>query len=532
MPDVRIQHVIYTRVEKMYSPQGRNGYQIVYQSPSLGTETAQIEKYIQCFQTNKKHMNRYQFFWSENGQAVMTKSVSLLSPDSEVIDRNQRDAFLAHAIILSKDAFACVRNDPFAIFEAAEEQHLFTENVEQLVSYLKEAPAEQIAIPLRKQLSHLLDAWTPVDIQNLYWLGEGAATMNEQKKSVLMIAADPEEIFRLLSCLLILLTANERLACTFDTFVDGCTPAVGAFWAIGGTKHINNSNFVPLRLAERNFESFTKRSSVSAYSAWFSHALQTYEQLSQVNEDLYAAQIVAEAFSAKKALPDEPLKESVLDGFYRLQRQSIINSLYRALAALVDRPIADAMMPSITAYLSLQSGLSVAAQETFEKRTLAEILFSWLLKEQPVFRWWESSLKFAEQAEYMPLLLLASIKARPPLLRNYEKQQAQAVKALLDDGSLAQVLDKLLKSWPVTVPPATGTEVQQKSLELSDEEFQMFVNTLLQNNAGNLLQAHFVQRVALLQSQKVVLSLTKAVETSENVAPEFVEALRHHPLHK
>jgi hypothetical protein len=533
MPDVHIEHVIFTRVEKMYSPQGYSGYQIIYQSPSLGTETAQIEKYVQCFLTNKQQMNRYQFFRTAQGQAVFTKSVSLLSPDREVIDRDQRDAFLAHALVVSPEHFARVRNDPFAIFEAAENLHLLAENVEQIVSYLRKAPPEEIMVPIRKQAAYLPLDWSKEEIQHLYRLGEAAPDLNEQKKSLLMIAANPEETFRLLSCLLMLLPPSERAACTFDTFVDNCVPSPGSFWTIGSTKAINNSGFVPMRLAEHKAAPVKTNGNGSAYSVWFSYVLQNVESFPQLNEALYSAQVVAEAFKTKKALPDEPLNESVLHAFHRMNMQAINSSLYNALTTLVDKHIAEAIVPSLYASLPLPAVLSIAAQGTCTSRVLAKIVYRWLLNEQLEWKGWEDVLKFAERAEYAPLLLLASIKARPPWpFMNYEKLHLQAVQVLRDAGRLPQVLEDLLggaQQGPTS--PAPSKDAPSHRFELSDEEFQMVVNALLQQNAGNLLQTRFVQRVASLQSRKIVLGLTKAVSANKDVAPEFVQALHRHPLY-
>src|SRR5438046_10616627 len=81
MPDLQIRHVIFTRVERAYSLRNSSGYQIVYQSPTLGRETTQIEKHLQCFQTGGQRSNRYQFFWTGRDQVVLAKSIPLLQPD-------------------------------------------------------------------------------------------------------------------------------------------------------------------------------------------------------------------------------------------------------------------------------------------------------------------------------------------------------------------------------------------------------------------------------------------------------------------
>src|SRR5215469_9001708 len=137
MPDLPIHHVIFTRVERAYSPRNVSGYQIVYQSPALGREVTQIEKRLQCFETGKRGSERYQFFWTDRDQAVVAKTVPLLQPDPEVVDSSRRDAFLAHALVIRQDAFATLRSDPFAVFEAAEHADLFAEDVDRLVAYLR-----------------------------------------------------------------------------------------------------------------------------------------------------------------------------------------------------------------------------------------------------------------------------------------------------------------------------------------------------------------------------------------------------------
>lgn len=257
MPDLQIHHVIFARVERAYSPRNFSGYQIVYQSPALGKETAQIEKRLQCFETGRQRNERYQFFWTEKGQAVLAKSVPLLQPDPDVIDIAQRDAFLAHALIVSKEAFASVWNDPFAIFEAAERDGLFAEDVEKLVGYLREeAPVEKLFAPTRKraEVNYLLENWRPEELLKLYQLGLQAPALRRQQQSILLLAEYQDEIFLLLNVILMLIPPEDRVACTFDTCVDGCYPAAGAFWAIGSSRGKSNPGFLSIRLVEQRLE--------------------------------------------------------------------------------------------------------------------------------------------------------------------------------------------------------------------------------------------------------------------------------------
>ena len=254
MPVIPIHHVIFTRVERTYSPRNTSGYQIVYQSSALDREVAQIEKRLQCFETGKRESERYQFFWTDRDQAVVARTVPLLHPDPEVIDSGQRDAFLAHALVIGHDDFAAVRNDPFAVFEAAKQADLFAEDVEQLVAYLHgEQPAETLATPHRKpgDVAYLLDNWPSDQLARLFDLGLQAPVMSRQSQSLLLLSEDPDALYNLLSLLLWLIPHPTRGSCTFDTFVVGCYPSAGSLWAMGSSKDRPHPGLLPVRLQEQ-----------------------------------------------------------------------------------------------------------------------------------------------------------------------------------------------------------------------------------------------------------------------------------------
>ncbi len=531
MPEVHLDHVIFTRVEKPYSPRGSSGYQIVYQSPGLGPETAQIEKQVQCFQINREHMVRHQFFWTASGQAVCTRTVALISPDREVVDRDQRDAFLVHALILSQADFARIRNDPFALFAAAEQHQVLADQVSQLVQYLRVArPPDRLPVHTRTQASYPLDS-SQQELLQLYRLVEAAPALAGQKQSIQMIAPDPEDIFRLLSSLLIMLPSDERVACTFDTFTDSCSPAPGSFWTIGSTRPLGQSGFLPMRLAERQIASVRPTGNNSLYTTWFLYALQDLGSFARLNEDLFSAQLIAESFKARKALPDWPLSERTLNTFHRLHDQSIDASFVKALASVMERRLAEAFAPWLFTALPLPAVLSIAATGACEIQFLANMMYRWFLQAQPAWKEWDDVSDVATRAAFAPLLLLASLKAHPRPFKNYGKLQLQAIQTLLASSHLPQVLADLSgSSPPAPIPSTTNGEPPPGQPVLNDEEFQTLVLALLQQKAGRLLQAACVQRVRLLQQRKIVLSLAKAA-SSQDVAPEFAAALQQHPLY-
>lgn len=533
MPDIRIKHVIYTRVEHPYSPNNISGYQIVYQSPSLGSETSEIERHLQCFQPNGQLIERYQFFWTQKDQAVLTRSVPLFKPDREIIDRDQRDAFLAHALVLKREDFAQVRNDPFAIFEAAEHSQLFARNEQHVLMYRKQAPPELLTAAIRqKQADNALSKWPKNEMQRLYQLGLQAPTMVQQKLSLLMLTTNPDEVYMLLSALLMLLLPYERAGCTFDTFVDGCLPSAGTFWAMGSARQVNNPGFLPIDLAERQVH--IKRESddsadpkVRAYSAWLLHTLQSGTVFEEFNEEVFSAQLIAEAFLEKKALQAAHLNSRALRHFYEANAQSIHHVLLQIFARYFDEYLAAKILPVFLKSLLLQETLSTAAQATFAKDKLAWILYYWLLNEPAEFEYWEEMLKFAEQAAYPPLLLMASLKARSkvPFL-NYEKLQEKAIGALIAEKKLVAVLHELLSQERASLMTQTqSSRAPSVGFALSDAECLALISALLQNNAGEALDNLFVQRVSLFQNKRALRALAKTIKKVPHVPSEFIKAV-------
>jgi len=521
MPNLAVKHLVFTRVEPAYSPRRTAGYQTIYYSQDLEPEVEQIEKRLQCYQqsiTPGEQRIRYQFFWSERRQVVLSKSLTLFSPDRQVIDREGRNAFLAHALIFSQADFASLRNDPFAVFDAAEQAPWFVQSVSQIAALPTSELTKHMEVAPRTQPTHLPTGWSPQEVHQLYTLGEAAPTLNAQKKALLMVASDPVETFQLLRALFLLLPPAERAACTFDTYVDSCMPPAGTFWTLGATKVLSNSNLLPMRLEEHRAASFKYVLPPSMYAAWLTNALYQSPNFEALSNELYSAQIVAEAFQNRQALPDEPLSAHALQTIADLNQAAIKTSLQRALSAVSEKSLAEILLSQLAFSFSQAEILTMAAQGSCNPARLAPILYRWCLQNRPEWKKWEDVLKFAEKAENAPLLLLSSLKAHPGrLFVNYEKQQLQALQFLQENANLSPVLDEL------TASPL-----------LNDEEFQSLVQALLRQKLGAFLAGSCIQRASTLQNAKVVQSLYKAViaEKKEPVAPEFGQILQHHPLLK
>ena len=283
MGKLPVQHLLFTRVESSYSPKQSSGYQVVYQSGGLEAEARQIEKRLQCFDTSQQENERYQFFWTPKGRAVLAKTLPLASPTSrEVIDRWQRAAFLAHALVLSKEAFASIYNDPFALFDMANSP--FVEDDEKLVDYLRgETLNEQLNVPQRtsRDVSYLLSSWSAEELWKLFAQGMRAEQLKKKGQSLLLLSEETEDILDLLRLTTLLLPPENRFACTFDTYIETCIPPPGLFWLVSGKRGKNQAGFLPMRLSDQALEApagFLSSSSTGRARAIFQRRLNRLQQ--------------------------------------------------------------------------------------------------------------------------------------------------------------------------------------------------------------------------------------------------------------
>lgn len=523
MPEttIDIHHVIFTRVERQFSPRHISGYQIVYQSPALGSETGQIEKRLQCFQPGSEYITRYQFFWTDKRQVVLSKSVPLFRPSREVIDWDQRDAFLAHALVLSASAFAEVHNDPFAIFDIT--QALFTTNEEQLRSYLQHPPHERLRVSPRYQPeTSPLEHWPVSELGKLNSLGLQAATMTQQARSIALLDPNPDEVYRLLRALFPLLRPRVRAECTFDTFADGCLPAPGTFWAIGCVRSPGNPGLLPIQLARRYINTQAVSNDAQAlqekvYSTWLSYVLEKVGGFQQVNVEVISAQIIAEAFLEKKPLSTNNLNEHAISHFYEANEQFITQTLSQMIRSVFDDELAARIVDATIIYLPKLDRLSIVACGFYSSRTLAWVIYYWRLQSSSEFEYWKELFKFAEQADYPPLLLMASLKIHSwvPFTGNENAR----MKSLGSLGRSAQLLETLSELLGEQRPGLVNR------FELTDEEFSQLVSALLEKNYGDVLGGAFVRRLKQVQNAKKRRELMKTIKNTKNVSQAFRHAL-------
>lgn len=293
---IPVEHIIFSRVEAAYSPSKRSGYQVVFASKSVSeNDIASFEKLVKCFNYNKQiGLERYQFFWTPSQKAAIVKSTPV-EGHREIIDRSGRSgAFIAHAILLTKEVFAHIHNDPFALIDCADA--IFSASPERLKAYLRNTPPPTSieVFPRRK-----LQAQAHLSLSQygkLFNAGSNAMKLTQSSKSLYFEGADARKIQIRLSTILFLVDINSRIYCTFDTHVDTCEPQPGAFWAVGGTGTSKDGFIVVSSDASHlNIDTQNPSSSDNLFAKWFRQQVERSNSPSELLETVYSGQLAAAA---------------------------------------------------------------------------------------------------------------------------------------------------------------------------------------------------------------------------------------------
>lgn len=530
---IPVKHLIYGRVEAEYSPKRRSGYQIVYHSSGLDSDIPEIEKRVQCFQYSGQEVERYQYFWTSSGRAVLSRTAPIFASDENVIDRNRRPgAFVTHGYIIDKDIFQRVRNDPFALFG---DRNLFQyANEETFIAHAGQwaanPPPAQISVRLRTQYLESDPEWIKEEIYKLYQLTEMASTLTAQKQSLLFLG-DCDEIYTLLSLTLFLVAPNQRAACTFDTFVDGCLPAPGQYWAVGGTKRQANSNLIPVYTEERRVDyktSIQKNSEPSPkeshYSDWLRYSLKTSGMLSEVVANIYSVQDIENAYAAGLSLSSEYDNLFALRGFVNIAQASFNERLLSLLVESVEKPLAMFFSPVAHTYMDLPILFNAVSTRKFEVKHLAEAIYRWLLADRPKIRNWKPLIKLAEEAHHVRLLLVAGVQNEYHgilgLIWRKGDERKRALIELQNTEHLRDAMDELYMTWlqpedfiiPSTIEPTMlHTKAYFEEHVLDEEVFQAVVIAVLKTGGG-LYLTHLVEFIGKLTKKSTLKILSKEIE--------------------
>jgi hypothetical protein len=526
--------MIFTRVEPEYSPQRKSGFQTVYSSRELPmADIKQIEKRVQCFQTNDPTLERWQFFSLESGLVVLTHSVTIES-HPQIIDRNRRGGiFLAHCLIFRREDFQrLAHGDPFGILDRFDFVRDAITMVESFSSAEGREPRCEFEMGDRGRPSADPRWWT--ERVKLVGLAEQAPVLKTRAQSIL-VHGSPHQISDLLRAVFQWMPRRMCLDCSFDTHIERCMVPQGLYWAVGLPARAGGW---PVAIDAALYQVGAAAPSTNSgdmYLTWLRQAV-TDDQSSAMAQAAVAEEL-SDAFQAAR-FPSRLVTEDegACDAFLTVHAQRIMQNLRAALGKAISPAIGNLLADHLVRTGTRRSDLlciaavqRVPAEPPEWLRWLTAHVKSWVIEHAPDFE----GLK---RAEWKPLQDLAQ-RTGDSVLQFWTaalgddrrlREEALGRMTATDFHRSLELLVKPIAPISFVAPQHIATlmgaaQMQTVIHTMDDEHFVDLVKAIIAAGGARYLD-NFAGRIEHMEGRELA-SLEKELPKASGAAEGFLQAV-------
>jgi hypothetical protein len=440
MSVIQAGQVVYGNVEAHQSPQRRGGFQVLFRSFSRLTEdevTREIEPRLFFVSENPQDV-KHCFYTLPDGRAVLAQCV----PDTRTDQFSRKGLYFAHALVLSKEDFRKLDNNPFRVFDNFQFFNSFEEGkaaasggggdmpLARLQSFASRGDDPSCTISRDHFLALLLLACRFARSQS----HEGAIGFYGGASKTLSI----------LRSLFSLLPIRLRNKCTFDTFFVGGSFGRMPYCAVGFPEsQSRDSRLLPFEVERESFGGSVDLQPKTAFEYWlkwmFSPPLSDLSK--HVDEALYVSELLdgrglggnnLEQGDTRLLIGFQPILENRLRERLRAQiGDSLCRRLFpRALAWLGQQGLA-ALAPinDGLAALQLEEWLTETYASSYDRPPASEIqdLERFSSRNQRSILW----LIYLRWTNQWPLLRSALRSAESETARRFAKWALASVQALV-----------------------------------------------------------------------------------------------------
>lgn len=526
MTTIRAAQLIFSRVEIDYSFQRRSGYQTAYCSPSLAAdEVALIERRVQCFKPSGSTDERLQCFPLPSGKIVVSRTVSI-APDAEITDRSLRPgAFIAHCLILSPVDFAAIDNNAFALFETFG----FLDDPTLMVSdYIRASSVEE---PARIDVPYHLSfdtSWPEDEALKILSLGLQAPDLAKGRRSVVIVGS-ATEIQEAVRTIIMRIDPARRVACSFDTCVDGCLIQPGMYWAIGLAQRqagAGGDALIVDATARRVQGGTTSQISDDLYLSWLRHTSGRPDGRDLVRAHGPTVQQLATAFALRKRPRVEDLDPEGCASFATFHGKRVWAEVETALSGALGKSLTTSLVQYLQSHSERQNLAEIlagAAAQQFRPADLAELVVDWLLTERPELREseWRTLAELGVSSTNNTLRFLAIVS---------QKKVDHRARQLLLEGLNDRAVHQLRNELGDFVPPAlfispshAGMIIDSLPATIGDEDLLAITEAVIEANAASLLD-RLTTRIGAAEVE-AIHNLLKLTRKRSDVPASFRNAL-------
>jgi hypothetical protein len=286
----------------------------------------------------------------------------------------------------------------------------------------------------------------------------------------------------------------------------------------------------PDAIAVPNMSSSPK---ASPYSTWLRKNLKNYAEFSVGMPEIYTAQIAAESLAARRVLPtDDPLSERALVTFREVNLERYQSGLMKALTAVLGKRLTAQAADPLVTNLSIERVMNIGATESATASDLAPIVYQWTLVNAEIIKIWGDILKFAQDAGFDPLIVLAGLKLPANFITNLTGKRVytashQALDRLMQRGEFASMLadvrgvvdlDRL-----VTAHTAVIIVDQTDPDALDDAEFVSLTIALLKASPQSV-DDRFPARANRVKDKGKLKAIIRLAKKSGHLEAAFIES--------
>jgi hypothetical protein len=529
------EELFFSRIEARYSTQNRSGYQVVYHTSGISNDDVErIEERLQCFNGSDVD-RRLQFFHLPSGKFAFTVSEALYEIDREITDRNGRSgAFVGHCYVISAEDFARINNNPFIILEddpnivRVEGRDGVFETTAQGMVDIKEQNRGAVAMGITPNAYEPLSAtamekWTVEKFQQLVTLAMNASAYVDEKYAVSMKSDNSFSLRDLLAILFHTIPKEQRVHCTFDTFVDGCLSRPGIVWLLGGATRISNARMTQIDIDIAEIDNIidiggveSADPKVQAFSMWLNASLKSFS-ITDILKMVPGIHLIIDAFSNQSPI-EEASRQTISS--YLSVNQAMVD---QQVDAVIEKYIADSnTAKQLAQQIRMGPGqdpmfiMNVAATNQMDPSILAKTIFAWIQRSQIDINWHTITV-FSKEHKQGMLYVLAV------LLANQDKGLDNADKSKF--LQLAQQPDKFSQILHIVFKKQNAVPTQ-----LIDQDTASYIEHYLRNNPSVIRKLPDYEQVKLMRALNQHLEHDVLPRYENHLSDVALKKLQKEPL--
>ena len=430
------------------------------------------------------------------------------------------------------EEFKSVKNNPFLVIENFADFINAIDELDTRFTDLQLGEAQEIHIPIRKDISLCSEDWNIMQVILIINKISHLDLINPVNPK-LVIKSSPEEIKKTLQFIYFLLSPEERLQCSFDTYTEDCPGNNEGFFIIGNSgsciqKYAEIISLSPKKKISGN-ESFYSDEKF-LWRVWFA-AISTNDTVKNF-QFLPITRILIKALTGQKIGKPQDLNPDACKLFYKYFSKQVNQKIFEIVVSISTINIAKFIASDLSMIIKenpIPLFISMITKN-LESKLFCEILIQCLRENSSpgfVEDEWKKIEKIAQDSNNQVLAFLSKVYCK-----KVNEKELNSILNQMDFDDFEQALFWLLNPIdPVYYIHISKLELLFHKPELknmTDRQLINFIHACFRINVTNFPDG-LISKISILDLKlfKKVVSLTKKYKT---VPPMIQKAIKERQM--